>query len=183
MSKEEIELLVTGRYFLESPSAVLIGRRLIEIIAGTKNELVIVAYRFTLAVSEFQNEFEKALVRGCRVILVLDNSYKDDSNSAVFIDYIDRMASKYNALEVWEFNGQMVNANGGYRSQLHAKMIVSDGNTAVVGSANFSRNGLKENHEVAVVLKDSSAHAIVSMIEGFIVGAKHDGHLKLRKPE
>lgn len=48
----------------------------------------------------------------------------------------------------------------GTESGLHAKVVAVDGHAAYVGSANLTRNGLRENIEVGVLLEGSSVSAL-----------------------
>ena len=51
---------------------------------------------------------------------------------------------------------------------LHAKLIAADRHTAVVGSANFSHNGLIENHEIALLVKGKAARSLCAAVDSLV---------------
>jgi cardiolipin synthase len=119
------------------------GPVLFDMMSGTRQELLMVAYRFSIAVPELRKAFEQVLARGCRVKLIVDNTEPNQSEGR----YFDGLNQMYPNLEIWDF---LESDSQGNPAQLHAKVIVSDRKVAVIGSANFSRNGLIENHELGV---------------------------------
>lgn len=48
---------------------------------------------------------------------------------------------------------------------LHAKVLVADRKSAVVGSANLSWGGMVTNNEVALLVQDNSAWTLASLID------------------
>ncbi|MBI3947783.1 MAG: hypothetical protein HY321_17820 [Armatimonadetes bacterium] len=62
-------------------------------------------------------------------------------------------------------------------SNLHAKVYIADGTRAIVGSANLTPSGLRENLEVAVLIDDrDEVQRLATAISGwFAVGRRADG--------
>lgn len=141
----ESKILVTGRLWMGA-EARAIGTTLCEIVRDTREELIIVAYRFTVAIDDLTSELEAVLQRGCQVKLVLDNLEEQHPS---FQSYVKRLLVLHSNLQTWEFIGE-----GG---ALHAKLVISDRKRAVIGSANFSKSGMINNHEMAVLIKGRSA--------------------------
>jgi phosphatidylserine/phosphatidylglycerophosphate/cardiolipin synthase-like enzyme len=55
------------------------------------------------------------------------------------------------------------------RSALHAKLLICDGNTALITSANFSHYGLHENIEVGVKIHSTSIGRLVEFVNAMII--------------
>ena len=140
------QVLVTGRHWLGADGARSIGSVIVDMISSAHQEIIIVAYRLTFSVAEFVQALERALGRGCLVRIVRNC---DDHPVPVEEEYIKRLMTQYDTLSVWDFK-ENNSAQQGFA--LHAKMVIVDRGHAVVGSANFSKNGMIENHEVAVEL-------------------------------
>jgi hypothetical protein len=59
-------------------------------------------------------------------------------------------------------------------SALHAKLLICDGKTALITSANFSYHGLHENIEVGVKIRTASVSRLVEFVNAMIqTGAVH----------
>jgi phosphatidylserine/phosphatidylglycerophosphate/cardiolipin synthase-like enzyme len=156
------KILVTGKYWLGADGSRAIGPVLVELIEKAHQEVLIIAYRFTIAHEEFREAIKSAAGRGCLVKLILD---RPDVAHPAEERYLNDLLSGYTNVCVWEFAD--ANSTAGIRA-LHAKAVVVDRNQAVVGSANFSRNGLLENHELAVWLSGKAAKSICKVAEQLI---------------
>ncbi len=178
---DKTRVLATGRLLIGGNDVGQIGRSLSDLMAETRTELIIVAYRFTIAVQDFREAFERVLSRGCRVCLVLDcppEAASDDSSN----EYLHRKIVEFPNLEVWDFLGTPVQGSSvGHVGQLHAKVVVADRRKAVVGSANFSRNGLLENHEIAVLVQGKPALAVAKSVDRMLSDGRANGILRKRE--
>lgn len=178
---ERVKVLATGRFFVASPQVALIGRTLNEIMDTTRNELIIVAYRLTAGSKEFHAALERLLNRGCRVTLIIDCPNKEDESVRRSNDYLNSMLIIHQQLEIWDFIGTPTAGANDYSGQLHAKAVVSDRKKAIIGSANFSRNGLLENHELAVLVNGRPALAVAKSIDKMLSDARASGFAVPRK--
>lgn len=70
-----------------------------------------------------------------------------------------KLADKYRNLVLRDFNPD------DNREDLHAKLIVIDHSTALVGSANLTWKGMVMNHELMVKLSGKSANAIGELLD------------------
>ena len=61
-----------------------------------------------------------------------------------------------------------------YNNDVHAKIIVMDSKTAIISSANLTRNGLRVNYEAGVKIMD---HESVKMAEEFFYGVWDNSQL------
>lgn len=175
---DTVKILATGQMFLKSTEIPLIGRTLNGLMDETRNELIIVAYRFTTAVPEFRESFERVLHRGCRVTLVLDRS--TNSNDESSDSYLRSKKKEFNNLSIWDFTGIQVEGSENYLSQLHAKTVIFDRSKAVVGSANFSRNGLLENHELAILIEGEKVLTLAKAVDALISNGRLNSSIKQR---
>ncbi len=163
------QILVTGRYWLGVAGARLIGAEVIDMINSAKREIIIVAYRLTISVNEINQALEKALERGCNVRIIrngADQIVRSEEN------YLENLLTKYTTLSVWDFKETDAQMFG---IALHAKMIIVDRKVAVVGSANFSRNGMIENHEIAVRLSGPEVKSLGMACEELLKNGRSDG--------
>jgi cardiolipin synthase len=175
---DKVKVLATGQMFLKSPETILIGRALNELMDETRTELQIVAYRFTTSVQEFRDSFERVLHRGCNITLVLDQSSPDTDGYSD--TYVKSKLKEFKNLTVWDFTGLQVEGSQKYISQLHAKTVISDRKKAVVGSANFSRNGLLENHELALLIEGEKVLTLAKAIDELISNGRLNNSIRQR---
>lgn len=154
------EVIVTGDLWGGYQGRRSIGAVLLELIEATKHELIVVAYRLSSAAPELFESMERALARGCAVTIVLD--YSELPHESVCHKF-ENLRRSYPGFHVFKF------IDSGERTrQLHAKMLISDRKRAVVGSANFSRNGLIDNHEIALLVFDRAAEELAAAADRLI---------------
>lgn len=176
MSRASIpQVLVTGRLWLGADGARSIGTSMIELLKGAKQEIIIVAYRLTVAVPEFVSSIESALARGCYVRIV-----RDRANEIVAAEenYIENLLKYYSTVSVWDFKEiSPPNSN----CALHAKMVIVDRSSAIIGSANFSKNGMLQNHEIAVRLSGAEVKSLGVTCDQLIENGMKEGVLIQRR--
>jgi phosphatidylserine/phosphatidylglycerophosphate/cardiolipin synthase-like enzyme len=156
------KILVTGKFWLGADGSRAIGPVLIELLEKARQDVLIVAYRFTVAHEELCRALRSAAARGCLIKIILD---RPDTLHPAEERFLENLIKDYPTCCVWEFFDN--NSPSGIRS-LHAKAVVVDRNQAVVGSANFSNNGLLENHELAVWLSGKAAKSVCKAAEQLI---------------
>lgn len=170
-------VLVTGRLWLGADGSRSIGASMIEIINAAKQEVIIVAYRLTVAVPEFVSSLESVLSRGCYLRVVRDcSSEKVEAEER----FINRLLKQYTTVSVWDFKEP---ESSSLNCALHAKMVIVDRSVAIVGSANFSKNGMLENHEIAVKLTGSEVKSLGITCDRLLENGSKEGVLIKRKRE
>lgn len=151
------EVAVTGDFWL--------GRGLRSIwtvvkdsISKADNEIQIAAY----AIGENSDEYEflallkGALARGIRVLMIVNRfDYQRESVQNALLE----LAGKYPNFALKSFKPH------DKREDLHAKLIVIDHATALVGSANLSFKGMVANHEVLVKLSGKTAYSVGELLD------------------
>lgn len=158
---ERSQIVLTGRLWLGANGSRGIGTMLIEMISEAKSEITIVAYRLTIAVAELNIAIEKALARGCIVRIILDAR---SSELEVEKNFFESLIRDYRQqIEVLDFSTTDKNF-----VSLHAKVVVCDRKKALVGSANFSKNGLENNHEMAVLLTGKAVKNVAKSIDQLV---------------
>lgn len=176
---DNIRILATGNLFLGTLGVRTIGKVLLEMMEETRQELLIIAYRFTCSLPELRRGLESVLARGCNVQMLLDAAECD--NDPASEGYLSDLLCENPNLQIWDFLGSKVKAGKEvYLARLHAKVVVADRRKAVVGSANFSRNGLIENHELAVQISGKPVVGLAKSIDKFLARGRAGGTLHLR---
>lgn len=176
---DDIKILATGNLLLGTLGVRTIGKVLLEMMRETKQELLIAAYRFTCSLPELRDGLESVLARGCNVQMILDAA--ECENDMASEGYLSGLLQSSPNLQIWDFIGSKVQAgNETYVARLHAKVVLMDRKKAVVGSANFSRNGLMENHELAVQFSGKPVVGLARSIDKFLTRGRASGALRLR---
>lgn len=164
------EVAVTGDLWGGHEGRRSIGAVLLELLDASRNELILVAYRLSSAAPELFDAIERALARGCAMTIVLD--YSELPHESVASKF-SKLLKAYPALHIFCFIDR-----GERTRQLHAKMLISDRKRAVVGSANFSRNGFVDNHEIALLVFDQAAEELASASDRLIDQGEKSGILR-----
>ncbi|WP_156725253.1 DISARM system phospholipase D-like protein DrmC [Streptomyces apocyni] len=114
-----------------------------EVIRSARETVLVVSFA-AYGVREVIEELRRAMRRGVRVEILLEES---TAAARVF----DPLKGQAHVVQ-W---GTDRDASGtGARGALHAKLIVADRHTALVGSANLTDRALGQNIEVGVILRD-----------------------------
>jgi phosphatidylserine/phosphatidylglycerophosphate/cardiolipin synthase-like enzyme len=153
----DAQVLVTGRH-LAGPGLRAIGPVLQDLILSAQNELHLMAYLMTESAAPLVDLLESALGRGIKVTLVLNDF---PGNSA-------EMMSRLRSLRQRHGRAIIVTYSEGEGGPLHAKVLVADRRRAVVGSANLSWGGMVTNNEVALLVEDSSAWVLATLIDRLV---------------
>lgn len=172
---ENSRVLVTGRLWLGASGASSIGAALIELLDSAQKEVIIVAYRMTAAIVDFNSALERCLSRGCIVRIVID---KSGPSIPVEDRLLARLGETFPNLSIWTFKET---SRAHTNLALHAKMVIIDRLTAVVGSANFSRNGMVDNHELAIQVGATQAMQLGAVVDQLVENGNSEGILSLWK--
>lgn len=127
-----------------------------ELISGATQEIHVLAYTISTDGMRIVNLLEDGLRRGVRISLVVNKMHEMGGPVA---DALLSLNRKYNRFVL----GSFVDPNGW---DLHAKVLVADRETAIIGSANMSRRGMVENIEIGVLIRDRSCWKLAEMIDG-----------------
>lgn len=101
--------------------------------------------------------------RGVKLCIVVDRLFDDDPDTG-------KPLQKEKAVEILvKLNKEKHVTLASFRKQkrgsLHAKVIIADRKEMIVGSANFSQNGMEHSYEIGVHIKGAECHKIASIIE------------------
>lgn len=170
---DEPRVLVTGRFWMGAGGARALSPVLVEMIDQAQHEIVIVAYRLTIAHRGLKKALVSSLARGCEVRIILDRSEVTNEKENTFFA---GLMKDYSNLHIWDFHEK----KGARLLKLHAKLVVVDRTIAVVGSANFSESGLMDNHEIALMVTGKTAQTLSLAADKLIKEAKGMGALSKR---
>ena len=150
----EIQILATG------PELVKEGVRAIEpvvqeIMLGASKEIQIVGYVFTPHANQVLGLAQRAAEKGITVTFVVNNL--DSQNEKVRFELL-RLRNNYSRVRVVDFHDKE-------GRQLHAKVVVVDRQSAVIGSANFSWGGMVANYEIGVLIVGDAAWKLAQVID------------------
>ena len=113
------------------------------------------AYSITGGADILLDWMEDALDRGVQVSMAVNRL---ESQSTEATTRLREFASRYSHFRLYNFAEER-----GF--DLHAKVIVVDRRMALVGSSNLSRNGLTNNHELAVLVEGSAAADVARALD------------------
>ncbi len=150
MSNQEVKIVATGakwvgrgiRAFSETTK---------ECIDGTQNNLSLTI--FALSDDQIIDRLVNALERGVSVDIYLN--YNRKSVSKEYLKKVTELDDKYRNLKLFKVKEDV----------LHSKVIISDLNKAIVGSANATFAGMVTNYELGFELDDSTiAHKLETLL-------------------
>jgi phosphatidylserine/phosphatidylglycerophosphate/cardiolipin synthase-like enzyme len=137
---------------LTSPRAALRARRINvavdELLRGAREEIVVIGYELSER-GVLARLAERASL-GVRVEILVD---AEQTSIAGLRESWPRGAG---TARVWS---STVDARG-RPVRLHAKALISDGRRAIIGSANFTRSGMRSNLELGVILEGPAVATI-----------------------
>lgn len=154
MSKNKIQILSSGDIFVEE-GVISIESKLLEMLDNTKHDLYIVMYTVSGKPQNFWNKLENLLKKGIQVNFIIEGSIQHQRKT---INILSNM-QKYENFNLYFYSDE---------NPLHAKLIVSDGEKAILGSANISGGGLVQNHEIAVYIEGEKAWTLKKLAEKLI---------------
>lgn len=148
-----IEILVTGEKLVGRGIRSL-GTVIEELVTSAEDEIHLAVYLITS--STLVDLLISAADRGIKVYAVV-NSLEEQPGQIK--EKLLSASKKYKHFTVKEFSRDS-------RDVLHAKVLVTDRNRAVVGSANFTYSGMTEgNYEIAVLIEGKEAAVLAKIIE------------------
>lgn len=160
MSEDHVRIVVSGSGWIGGGSGS-IETALHRLFSTAHDEVMIVAYSISGSITIFPQQISGLLQRGVRVTMLI-NRYSDQHLSAQ--QEIQRLLHLYShVFRVFSFVPSDRNTD------LHAKILIVDRQYAMVGSANLSLRGLKDNHELDVIVEGGAASEIARKVDQLIV--------------
>ena len=157
-----MKILVSGLDWMGgSASSIKTGME--EILLSAETEVLAVSYRISTAADEFFGSIEQCLIRGVRVILIINRFQSTDHQIIHF--KINAMKAQFHRFKVYDYDDP--------DSDLHSKLILVDRSKALVGSANISKNGLALNHELALLVENSDEVAEIGRVVDKLFDSNH----------
>ncbi len=151
-----VSLIVTGLGWLGG-GVQAIENALLRLVGGAEHELALAVYAMSPGPERLWAAIAHALDGGIRSTLIVDRL--DEQNPAMR-DWVHRLKSRHTrTLRVVDFRGEDGN------DHLHAKIVVADRRTAIVGSANLTAHGLLLAHELALLVEGPAAEEIAGRLD------------------
>jgi len=147
---ENVTLVATGYQWIGNGVRAF-DSKIIELIAGSKKNLLLTAYSLTnFKVIE---KIEECLERGVSVEVYINQ----DENNTKALEKLEQIRINYPYLHI------KVIASG----TLHAKIIVSDQTRVLIGSANLTHSGMLKNYELGVEITDNEiSQQVIKILRG-----------------
>ena len=150
----KVQILATGPEFLKDGIRGT-GPVMEEMIKNSEKEIQIMAYVISSHAYKFLDLLESALKREVKITVILN---KFEKHNDKIKEKIKKMQKLYRRFIIIDFTGTR-------NQDLHAKVIVADRKTAIIGSANFSWHGMTSNYEIGVHLEGDSAWKLGKIID------------------
>ncbi|MDD5110977.1 MAG: phospholipase D-like domain-containing protein [Candidatus Altiarchaeota archaeon] len=110
------------------------------------------AARETIHMAQFELKYYKNYPNSSATILVQDLIEAKNRGVEVII-LVDEFSTESNAFQLLKDNGIEIKMDS-ENVTTHAKLIIVDGETVILGSTNLSFYGLEKNNEINVEIKD-----------------------------
>lgn len=127
-----------------------------EMLDRANDEIALTVYSLSTSRDRIFDLLHKALARGVRVTMIVNRTA---SQPRAVIHSLQRLARQFPHFHLREYRSVHP------QSDLHAKAVVVDRKVALVGSSNLSSRGWIFNHELAVVVRGSSAKGVARAID------------------
>ena len=151
-----VSLIVTGLGWLGG-GVQAIENALLRLVDGAEHELALAVYAMSPGPERLWTAIERAVDGGIRFTLIVDRL---DEQDPAMRDWVHRLKSRHaDTLRVVDFRGEDTN------DHLHAKIVVADRRTAIVGSANLTAHGLLLAHELALLVEGPAAEEIAARLD------------------
>jgi phosphatidylserine/phosphatidylglycerophosphate/cardiolipin synthase-like enzyme len=151
-----VSLIVTGLGWLGG-GVQAIENALLRLVDSAEHELSLAVYAMSPGPERLWAAIERAVDGGIRSTIIVDRL--DEQNPAMR-DWIHQLRSRHaETLRLVDFRGEDSN------DHLHAKIVVADRRTAIVGSANLTAHGLLLAHELALLVEGPAAEEIAEQLD------------------
>lgn len=152
---DDVRIVVTGSGWM-GHGIGSVSSTLERMLADARNEVLVTAYAIGTGAQALLDGLDRCAERGIKVI-VLVNRFTGQP-----MDVRRRLARLIRACpwcQLYDFSSPSM------EEDLHAKLVVVDRVSALVGSANLSRHGLVTNHELGVYLTGAGAVDVARAID------------------
>jgi cardiolipin synthase len=160
MNENVVSVAVTGLTWMGSGIG-FIETAIEKLFREAREEITLTAYTITGGADILLDWMEVALDRGVLVSIIANRL---EGQSAEARTRLRGFASRYPHFRLCDFARDPV-------FDLHAKVIIVDRRTALVGSSNLSRRGLLNNHELAVLGEGLAAADIARAFDLLLAAA------------
>jgi cardiolipin synthase len=153
---DRVSLAVTGLGWLGG-GVPAVERTITDLLARAEQEILLTAYSMTPGTGRVWDALEAALATGVRCTLIADHIDAQHPDIRAFLSELRRRHPGIFA--VYSFSGSDP------ADTLHAKIVVVDRRTALVGSPNLTFRGMVSAHELAVVVRGPAAEQIAGRVD------------------
>lgn len=158
MSTNDVQVVVSGLSWMGS------GLRSIESalhnhFTSAQDEILIASYAISNMASGFFKDLKAAIERGIRVRMIIN---RFEAQPTIVKQKLLTLSKQYpHLLFIYSFSPKSD------LEDLHAKLIITDRQRALIGSANLSLRGLFQNHEMGVSIEGIEAARAAKLSIGF----------------
>lgn len=141
---------------------------LTQLLIDAEDEILLITYSITAGSNRLLEWIEEALNRGVQVKLLINRSEEQPEGTVL---RLQTLAKEYPHFYFYSFKSNEM-------ADLHAKAVVVDRKTAIIGSFNLSKRGLVRNHELGLQF---DGPAVEDLVRAFstLVGTNYvDGPLR-----
>lgn len=156
-STDQVSIAVTGLGWLGS-GVMSVEQRLLELINATRQQLLLCCYAISSSALPVLKAIFEIAEQGAEVRIVCNSISSQHKAVQDYLSQCLRTQVK-GKFSVFDFK------DSGDNSALHAKVLVIDQHTALIGSANLSFHGMVANHEMALVVSGPTASEIANRID------------------
>lgn len=156
-----VEIVCTAPVDLGMPVRATLPKAL-EMVEAAEREIVVVGYVFSEGARELLGRLAAAQARGVRVTLVANRLREHAQDFARLWPAGARLPALYTRDA--DPDDEM--------AALHAKLLICDGRTALVTSANFTHHGLRGNIEVGICVTDAAIARLSDFVSQLIAGGE-----------
>ena len=153
---DRVSIAVTGLAWLGSGVSSL-DQEIISLIRGARREIALCAYTITPSAESVLAALAEAVNQGIFATIALNSFCEQATSVQEFLRNLDRSCP--DRCRVRDFEPVSSGA------QLHAKVLVADRSTALVGSANLSFHGMTLNHEMALIVHGPTAENVAARLD------------------
>lgn len=144
-----------------------------QVVSSARSTLVVLAYRMSDGAANLLSLLRERLRAGVRITMVVNSLDTHHGNVPALL--FGLLADYSDSFVLYEFRGEP-------GQELHAKAIIADDRSALIGSANLSWSGLVRNYELAVLLEGEDV-AELATVARKILNAKEAVRLRAPLPK
>lgn len=160
---DQVSLAVTGLAWLGAgvPS---VQQQTASIVQSARSEIALCAYSITGGAGSLIDRIIEVAGQGVTATFVINEfGRQPDEIKERLLNMAKKLPGR---IRLFDFNPD------NRLAQLHAKVLVADRSTALVGSANLSFHGMVANHELALVVRGPMAEEIAARIDALKKSAR-----------